>query len=199
MTEKSKAVPLGRILLKNVRVAFAQGIFEASTVGSDPNAKPRFSCAFLLPPDHPQVAEIKAAIEAVAKEKWKDKAPAMLAAIRKKDHTCLHDGDDKPSYAGYPGNLYVSAASQEANPPTIYNQDRSVFDPKAGHKRIYSGCYVNGSIEIWAQANTFGTRVNATLRGVQFLKDGDAFSAGRPADSDEFEDVADGADASDFA
>jgi hypothetical protein len=33
---------------------------------------------------------------------------------------------------------------------------------------------------------------------VQFVRDGDAFSAGRPADADEF-DVVEGADANDFA
>jgi hypothetical protein len=34
---------------------------------------------------------------------------------------------------------------------------------------------------------------------VQFLRDGDAFAAGRPADSDEFDEVTEGADAAEFA
>ena len=65
--------------------------------------------------------------------------------------------------------------------------------------KIYAGCYVNVSLDFWAQDNAYGKRVNAQLRGVQFLRDGDAFSAGRPADSDEFEEVTEGADADDIA
>lgn len=198
MSNTQAPQPTGRMMLKNVRVAFASGIFEASTVGSDPNSKPRYGCSFLIPPDHPQLAELRAKIKAVADEKWKAKAGAMLTAIEKKDRTPLHDGNDKPNYDGYAGNLYLSAASQEGNPPTVLNADRTPFDAKKGNKRIYSGCYVNASVEIWAQDNAFGQRVNCTLRGVQFYKDGDSFSAASAASSDEFEDVADGADAAEF-
>lgn len=194
---ETKNQPIGRMMLRNVRVAFAQGIFEAQKV--DDNSKPRFGCALLLTPDHAQLKEIKAKMNAVALEKWKGKAEAQMAALEKKDKTALHDGNDKPNYDGYPGNFYISAASQENNPPTVLNQDKSIFDAKKGHKRIYSGCYVNASIEFWAQDNAYGQRVNATLRGVQFLKDGDSFSAASAASSDEFEDVADGADAAEFS
>ena len=49
---------------------------------------------------------------------------------------------------------------------------------------------MNASIELWAQDNSFGKRVNASLRGVQFLKDGDAFAGGGAASDDEFDDLA---------
>lgn len=194
MTEKSQ--PLGRLLLKDVRVAFAQGLFEASVVGTDPNAKPRYGASFLVPPDHPQMKEIEEKIEAVTLDKWKAKGAAMLTALKKKDKTCLHDGDDKANYDGYPGNLYITAASQESAPPTILNPDRTPW--KKGDKKIYSGCRVNVSMELWAQDNSFGQRVNATVRGVQFYRDGDSFSAATAASSDEFEEVTDGNDAADF-
>ena len=76
-------------------------------------------------------------------------------------------------------------------------EDRSPLTEADGV--IYAGCYVNASIEFWAQDNNFGKRINAQLRGVQFNGDGDAFSAGRPADADEFEEVSSGTDAGDFA
>ncbi|EAA6845047.1 DUF2815 domain-containing protein, partial [Salmonella enterica subsp. enterica] len=41
----------------------------------------------------------------------------------------------------------------------------------------------------------FGKRVNASLSGVQFLRDGDAFTGGQPASADEFDDISEGADA----
>lgn len=199
MTEKTVHLPAGRILLKNVRVAFAHGLFEASTVGSDPNSKPRFGCSFLLPPDHPQMEEIRAKMKAVAEEKWKNKAAEKLAFLEKKDKTALHDGNDKSGYDGYAGNFYLSVAAQASNPPSLVNQDRTPYVEGKGMKKIYSGCFVNASVELWAQANTFGERINCTVRGVQFLRDGDSFSAASAASSDEFESVADGSDASEFA
>lgn len=185
------------MMLKNVRVAFANGIFTPETVAGE--GKPRYGCSFLLDPNHPQLAEIRAKMLAVANEKWKAKAAGIYATLEKKDKLALHDGNDKPNYDGYPGNFYLSAAAQETAKPTVLNPDRTPFIEGSGQKRIYSGCFVNASIELWAQDNQYGQRVNATLRGVQFLRDGDSFSAARPADSDEFEDVADGADAGDFA
>lgn len=196
----TNATPLGRMMLKNVRVGFAQGLINATVMpGSDANAKPKFNCGLILGADHPQLAELRAKQIAVAKDKWKDKADAMFKALEKSDKLALHDGDNKPTYDGYPGNFYLSPSAQENAPPTLLSQAKQVLSAKDAAKMIYSGCYVNASIDIWAQDNSFGKRINAQLRGVQFLKDGDAFSAGRPADSDEFEEVTEGAGADDFA
>ena len=41
-------------------------------------------------------------------------------------------------------------------------------------------------VELWAQDNQYGKGVNATLRGVQFYRDGQAFTGGRPLGEDEF-------------
>jgi len=55
---------------------------------------------------------------------------------------------------------------------------------------IYSGCYVNAIIDLWAQDNQFGKRINATLLGVQFAYDGDAFASGGSGVSvDDFDDL----------
>jgi hypothetical protein len=59
----------------------------------------------------------------------------------------------------------------------------------------YAGCYVNASIELWAQDNNYGKRVNASLGGVQFARDGDAFAGGGAASEDEFDDLTAGANA----
>jgi hypothetical protein len=48
---------------------------------------------------------------------------------------------------------------------------------------------VNGTVEVWAQDNKFGKGIRATLRGVQFVKDGDAFSAGTPVSEDDFDEI----------
>lgn len=194
----TNAQPIGRIMLKNVRLSFAQGLFNATVMaGSALDAKPKFNCGLIIAPDHPQLKEIRQKQEAVAKEKWKEKAPAILKALEKQDRLALHDGDIKPNYDGYPGNFFLSPSAQETSRPTLLNSNKGNVTEKDGV--LYSGCYVNASIELWAQDNGFGQRVNCQLRGVQFWRDGDAFAAGRPADSDEFEAVTEGADADDIA
>lgn len=180
-----------KIKLVNTRLAFP-ALFEAKTVNGE--GKPAFSACFLLDPADPQVKAINAAIEECAREKWGAKADAILKQMRAQDKVCLHDGDLKSSYDGFPGNLYISARS--AARPGVYDADRSVLVESDG--RPYAGCYVNASIELWAQDNSYGKRVNASLRGVQFYRDGDAFAGGTPATADEFDDIAAGATADDL-
>lgn len=170
------------IRLDNVRLAFPQ-LFEAKTVNGE--GKPAFSASGLFAPDHPCVERINAGIEAVAKEKWGAKAPEVLRGLRAQDKVCLHDGDAKAEYDGYAGNLYVSARS--ATRPLVIDLNKAVLVEKDG--RPYAGCYVNLVVELWAQDNQFGKRVNASLKGVQFYQDGDAFAGGAPASPDEFEDL----------
>lgn len=186
--------PVGRILLKGVRLAFPN-LFEPTTVNGE--GKPRYSATLILPAEHPQLEEIRRKIEAVAKDKWRDKATAMLHSLYKTGKVALRDGDDKAQYDGFAGNFFVTASAPENAPPIVIDRDRSPLTQRSG--RPYAGCYVNVSLEFWAQDNAYGKRINCTLRGVQFYKDGDSFSAGRPASADEFDVVEDGADAEDFA
>ena len=197
--------PIGRILLKTylnedgsvkhgVRLAFPK-LFRAEQVNGQ--GDPKFGASLIIDPAHPQLADLRKAQEAVAKEKWKEKAASVLKVLEKQDRLAIHDGDMKAQYDGFPGNFYLSANAQESAPPTVLDRDRSELTERSG--RPYAGCYVNASLEIWAQDNKFGQRVNTTLRGIQFYKDGDSFSAGRPADANEFEDATEGSDAEDFA
>ena len=79
-----------RILLKDVRLAFPN-LFKATAPAGGGEAA--FSASFLFPPTHPQVKELRAAIAAVAKEKWGVKADAILKALQAQDKTALHNGD----------------------------------------------------------------------------------------------------------
>lgn len=180
-----------KIKLKNVRLSFPQ-LFEARAVND--SDKPAFSANFLIDPADPQVKVIQAAIDAVAKEKWGVKADAQLKALRASDKTCLHDGDTKAQYDGFPGNLFISARSKVK--PLVIDADKSPLVEQDG--RPYSGCYVNASLELYAQDNAYGKRINAVLGGVQFYRDGEAFSGGRAASEDDFDDVTSGATADDL-
>lgn len=171
-----------KLKLVNVRLAFP-ALFEAKTVNGE--GKPAFSASLLLDPSDPQVKTVNQAIDAVAKEKWGAKADAVLKTMRATDKVCLHDGDLKEQYDGFAGNLYIS--SRSAARPLVIDANKSPLTEKDG--KPYAGCYVNASIELWAQDNNYGKRVNASLRGVQFLRDGDAFAGGAPASEDEFDDI----------
>jgi hypothetical protein len=83
-----------KIKLSNVRLSFPQ-LFEAKTVNGE--GKPAFSASFLINPNDPQIKEINAAIDAVAKDKWGAKADANLKVMRTADKTCLHSGDMRPT------------------------------------------------------------------------------------------------------
>lgn len=176
-----------KVILTNVRLVFP-AIFEAKSVAGE---EPAYSASLIMPPGHPGIASINDAIEAVAREKWGAKAADNLRALRAKGHVCLHNGDEKANYDGFEGNMYVSARSKTR--PLVLDRDKSPLTASDG--RPYGGCYVVGSLELWAQDNNFGKRVNAQLKGVQFYADGDAFSGGAPASPDDFDDLAEGADA----
>lgn len=177
------------VKLLKVRLAFPS-LFEAKTVNGE--GKPAFSASLLIDPSDPQVAAVNAAIDAVAESKWGAKAAAVLKQMRAADKVALHGGDSKAHYAGFSGNLYISARS--ATRPLVIDADKKPLTEADG--KPYAGCYVNVSLEFWPQDNNFGKRINASLRGVQFCGDGDAFTGGGAAGEDEFDDLATGIDAS---
>lgn len=180
---------MGQLLkLKNVRISFAEGLFTAKPPKNG-TGDPKFSVSFLFEKDSDQEKAVKAAINAVAVEKWKDKAPAVLKGIKAKDGLCLHDGDLKPEYEGYEGSMFLSANSKKKPKARGLDGKRDILQSDGV---IYSGCYGTALVEVWAQDNVWGTRVNAELKGFQFTGDGDSFSAGSaPVGDDQFDDLAD--------
>lgn len=180
-----------KIKLENVRLAFPQ-LFEAKTVNGE--GEPAFSASFILPPSHPAIAQLKQAFDKIGAEKWGAKWPSVKKEIEAKDRTALHDGDTKADYSGFPGNFFVT--SRNKTRPLVIDRDKSPLTAQDG--RPYAGCFVNASVELWCQDNNYGKRINASLRGVQFTKDGEAFAGGGAASDDEFDDLGEGADAAEL-
>lgn len=183
-----------KVQVKNVRLAFAN-VFQpkAQNAGDEP----AYSCSLILDPkaNAADIKAIEAAIDAEAKAKWGAKADTMLKAIRAKGDICLRDGATKAEYDGFDGNMYVSCRSKTR--PLVIDRDKTPLTEKDG--KPYGGCYVNASIEVWAQDNNYGKRINCQIKGVQFFKDGDAFGGGAPASADEFDDLGVDAEADEFA
>lgn len=194
----------GRLMLSNVRIAFCQSLHKPEQVNGE--GQYRRGAVLLIDKADPQVAAIEAAINQVLGIKYPDpkkRAPAE-SEMRKKDRIALRDGDDKADkYDGFGGCMALSAngkggdTPEEAGPVILLDQLKQPLSVGSG--KPYAGCYVNASVELWVQDNQWGKRVNCTLRGVQFLRDGDAFGGGAPASADEFDTVTEGADAADFA
>jgi hypothetical protein len=185
--EDKKKIEKKFITLKNVRLAFPN-IFAARAFEGGDSDSEKFSASLLINPKTPEgketLAIVEKEIDRVAKEKWGVKAEAILKSIRSKDALCLHDGDVKSDYDGFEGMMYVSAKSDKK--PTIVDRNPKVHLTQQDG-RPYGGCYVNALIELYAQDNKWGKRINASLGGVQFFADGEAFAGGAPASEEEFE------------
>ncbi|MFI9652817.1 ssDNA-binding protein [Guyparkeria halopsychrophila] len=174
-----------KVMLKNARLAFSQNLFKPGKMNEDDT--PAYSASLILDPENnaEDIKKVEEALAAAAKEKWGAKADAMLTKLRSADKLALHDGDTKADYDGFAGNLFVSARSKTR--PTVVDRDRSPLTEADG--RPYAGCYVNAQVEIWPMDNGFGKRINAQLRGVQFVADGEAFAGGGVAAADEFDEL----------
>jgi len=168
---------MSKISLKNVRLSFPSLFRKAVFSGEET----KFEATFLMPKDthDADYKKIKAAVAALIKSDLKG---AKLGP----EKICLKDGDDI-EYDGYAGNWSIKASNNKR--PLVIDRDRSPLTED--DDRLYAGCYVNATIELWAQNNQWGKRINANLLGVQFVKDGEPFSDGTVASVDDFEDLGD--------
>lgn len=179
------------VKVRNARLAFAH-LFQPQK-SKDGNLT--FNGAFILKPDDPQVKTIESAMRDVAVAKWGDKGEKILANLKKQKRVCLKDGNDNTNkegeiYAGFEDMVYLSASNKVR--PSLVGRDKEEL--KISDGKLYPGCNVIVSVEIWAQDNDHGQRINAGLRWVQFFKDGDAFAGGTPVSDEEFDDLGDGAE-----
>ena len=180
-----------KIQLAGVRLSFPD-LFDPRPF--KPGDTPKYKATFLIAKDSPQIKKIEEAITTVAKAKWpKDYAKVLNSIKGNANKCCFQDGDNK-SYDGYDGMMAVSASNKTR--PGIYDRDKSPLTKDDG--RPYAGCFVNAVIEFFAYDNS-GNGIAASLSGVQFFKDGEAFAGGRPASADEFEDLGVGDEENAFA
>lgn len=162
---------MSKINLGSVRLSFPS-LFETSKFQGGDTGK--YEATFILDKNEHKdaVAKIKARIAELIKDDLKG---AKLGA----DKICLKDGDeqDREEVQG----CYTIKVSTKKR-PLVINRDRSPITQE--DNIIYAGCYVNAIISLWAQNNGWGKRINATLEGVQFVRDGEAFGdAGVRADA----------------
>jgi len=177
-----------KLKIKNARLSFPDLFTAVQYQGTGPFS---YRCTLLIPEGSAMRKEIDKAINEVAKEKWAAKAPDVLDKARKgKAGICFTDGNDR-EYDGYSDCWALTATkAQDKGRPDI--RDRDGVTPLAAEDgKPYAGCYVNAVVDIWPQDNEFGKTVRCTLVGVQFAKDGEAFSANSVIEEGDFEAIED--------
>lgn len=168
---------------------------------------PRYEATVLIDPSSEAgkkaLSNLLTLMAGIAKQKW-GKIPKKLkelgAAIgvkgvvfdpKEKDDgiviKCLYDGDTK-EYDGYKG-MWVLATHNKTKPAVANRKGESVLPGE--DEFPFSGSYGRLSGTFWTQDNQFGKQINVNLRGVQFMKKGDAFGAGAINPEDEFDAVED--------
>lgn len=183
------------VKLKNVRISFPN-LFEAKAVNGE--GEPRFSAVFVIEPGSENAKVLAQTLSAVAKEKWGAKGETTLADLKAKGRVCYLERPKTNAsgevYDGFEGMHHIGAGNTAR--VAVIDKDTSPLTAQDG--KPYAGCFVDASIDIWPQDNSWGKRVNAKLRWVQFRSDGDAFSGGAPVNQDEFESITEGATADDM-
>jgi hypothetical protein len=183
-----------KVVLKGVRLAFPD-LWEAKEYQKG-DGKPRFSATSLVEPGSINDKNIRAAINEAASESFGAKAAAIVKGmLNNSNKFCYLDGNTK-EYDGFADMMYLSShRGEKQGAPLVIDANKAPLTATSG--KPYAGCYVNATVDIYAQKGE-NQGIRASLLGVQFFKDGDAF-AGSRANPDDFEDLSEGADADDFA
>jgi hypothetical protein len=179
-------------MLKGVTMAFP-ALAEPQSFGE---GEPAYGAKFPIVPNSEHQKLIEDAMKVEAKEAWKDKADATLGmliedgkvAFAKKVYRSKKTGE---AYQGFEGTHYLSARNAKTQ-PSVYNQYGEGLSGKGDIERqAFSGAKVNASVEIWAQDNKWGRRINCSLRGIMLTGEGENFGGGSsPASADEFSGLA---------
>jgi hypothetical protein len=181
-----------QIMLKNIRMAFPALAVPQSLGDGDP----AYGAKFVVQPKGAHIEQLEEAIAAVAEEKWGAKADSVLKMLREDNKICFVKKEYRSkktgeAYSGFEGAYYLSARNASTQ-PTVYDQYGESVEKKSDiERKAYSGAVVHASLEIWAQDNQWGRRVNCALRGVMLTGEGDNLGGGSaPASADEFSELA---------
>lgn len=181
-----------QVKLKNARIAFIDDLFEPGQYEGKGDF--RHTATFIIEPGSENDKAIQAAIDAEAKGVWAKKADAMLEDMRgnKNKYCYIKNKKDKTGevYEGFEDRFALSAVrkAKDGAPLFLHKfKDSDTGKPQrltGKEGTIYAGCYVNASVEIWAQSGTY-SGIRCGLLVVQYHAPGDSFGgASRPTDED---------------
>lgn len=157
----------------------------------------QFSVTLLWDKDDPKLKKLRAAIEAVATEKWGKKAVDMLKKGQLRNP--LRDGEEKEDAKDaemYEGKVFLKAVSTER--PQVVDED---LEEIISASQVYSGCEGRADIWLYPYDKAGNKGVGAILNSFQKLGEGERRSGRRDAadafgDADDDEDTRPSAKAS---
>jgi hypothetical protein len=178
------------IFLSNVRLSFPH-IIEPQRKINEKTGKERvsYNAEFIIPKDHPGLAQFMQRYGVMAMEKWKEHANTVMTMIQQdRKSRCFGMGEEKINkktfqpYDGYPGMMFISAGRD--TPPQIIQADGTAVDPSNTMayqqltRKMYGGCRVNAAVKPWVQENEHGRGIRCDLIALQFAGDDTAFGEG---------------------
>jgi hypothetical protein len=182
-----------KVFLKDVRISFCQSLHVPEQYQG--KGAFRHSSTFLIEPGSENDKKVQAAIKAAATETFEKKAPAMLESLKGNSNKYCYMSGDLKDIDGYQGMMALAShRAAKDGPPGVLDRDKTPLGPTVG--RPYAGCYVNASVEIYAQKGE-NSGIRCGLLGVQFFRDGDSFGGGAKLNIDDFDDLGAPADADD--
>jgi hypothetical protein len=178
MSTSQSTSPDPRSLIIDCRLAFP-ALFVPKPVSRDKPTELRYQAVLLLPADF-DLKPLFAAMAAAMLKKW-----GKAITLPSKNNP-LHDGGEKPEYAGFePGMKFISVKSKDR--PTVVNRAAvPVVDPDT----IYPGVYVKAYVEAYGWEHPVGGKgISFALSAVQIVRDGERLD-GRRAATDVFSPLA---------
>tara|TARA_R110000772_G_scaffold268565_3_gene396243 strand:+ start:2045 stop:2671 length:627 start_codon:yes stop_codon:yes gene_type:complete len=204
-----------KIIVKNARLSFNDLFTSKSINGGAPKFTATLICSGetklkLANKEGVQVvvphSKLQEVCEKVLKEKF-GKLPAKADnwAYNKADGTTTRDeyiNDDGDYWAGFDAEtFYISAGKAEAKckngKMTILDQRREAIEENSG--LLFSGCYVNAVLDVYAYDGDSGKGVTASLEGVQLLRKGEPLGFAKINAESEFDEEEIDADDDDAA
>lgn len=176
-------------MLKNVRLSYAH-VWEPQPA-READREPKYATSIIIPKsDAAQIKKIEAAIEALLKTEGPAKFGGKVPP-RGSLKLPLRDGDTERDDEAYQDAMFLNASSKTR--PGIVDQN---VEPILDRDEIYSGVYVNISIELYLFKVNGNRGVACGLGNIQKVRDGEALGGGAIKAESEFAVVDDGA--SDF-
>ena len=159
---------MAKVIIGNKEQGFVRfgfiNVFEARKSKMYPLGPEKFTAVVLFPKDHPQVAEIQAAIEETAEAGWGKKKPAIL-------NNPLRDGDTaKAGNEAFAGMYFITASSSADEPPGVLD---ALVQP-AKEQDWNSGDY--GRVSVNFYPSIANTKIGVGLNNVQFVLKGEPLS-----------------------
>lgn len=141
---------------------------------------PKYQAVLLIPKnDEKTIAAVNTAIDAAVQDAVARGTIKQAIDPTMTQYPPLRDGD-RPKNDGtsrgdaYTDHWFISAKASESRKPFVVDGN---VHPILDQSEVYSGMYVNASVQFYVYSNSGNVGVAASLNGIQKVKDGERLGA----------------------